>query len=71
MKRWLSIIIPVVVLTGLIAWRLDQKKADIAAQASVRAARLTAPAVAPCPCAAPRHFSHIRGHRLSRRPVER
>ncbi|MCE5199140.1 MAG: efflux RND transporter periplasmic adaptor subunit [Armatimonadota bacterium] len=46
MKRWVCVIVPVLVLTSLIAWRVDQKKAEIAGQANQRAARMNGPAVA-------------------------
>lgn len=41
MRRWLAILIPVVALGGLIAWRLNVKKAEAASQEQQRQARKT------------------------------
>jgi RND family efflux transporter MFP subunit len=43
MKRWFYVLIPVVVLAGLIIFRLAQKRAAFSAQVAQRAARMTAP----------------------------
>jgi len=43
MKRRTYILIPLLVFGALIAWRLGQKRADLAAQTAMRAARMKAP----------------------------
>ncbi len=40
MKRWLSLLIPVVVLGSLVAWRIAGKRAEMAAQGEQRAMRM-------------------------------
>lgn len=39
MKRWLAILLPILVLTGLIGWRISQKRSDAANQAQQRVSR--------------------------------
>lgn len=46
MKRWILILLPLVLLGSMIAWRLDQKRSEVEAQAEQRAARMQGPAVA-------------------------
>jgi HlyD family secretion protein len=45
MKRWILVLVPLLVLGLLIGWRLNQKTADVAAQNKMRAARMKAPPV--------------------------
>jgi hypothetical protein len=40
MKRWLCIVIPLIVLSLLINWRLGEKRAENAAQNAMRAKRM-------------------------------
>jgi HlyD family secretion protein len=50
MKRWFGILIPFIVLGSLIGWRLNQKRAENAAQASQQQARMKAiPSVVTAP----------------------
>lgn len=44
-SRRLAIVVPLVLLTLLVFWRLAQKRADVAEQAAQRAARMKGPAV--------------------------
>ena len=44
MKRWLAVLLPIFVLTTLIAWRINQKRTDAADQAQQRTSRTKAPA---------------------------
>lgn len=46
MKRWLGVILPVFLLGSLIAWRLDQKRAENADQNQQRGMKMKGPAVA-------------------------
>lgn len=46
MRRWLTLLIPVLVIGSLVTWRLEQKKADTEAQTQQRAARMKGPAIA-------------------------
>lgn len=46
MKRWIRIIIPVLLLVSLIVWRLDQKRVENATQGQQRSMKMKGPAVA-------------------------
>jgi HlyD family secretion protein len=45
MKRWILILVPLVLLGWLIGWRVNQKTAEVAAQNKMRAVRMKAPPV--------------------------
>jgi len=45
MKRWIGLIIPLLIVGSLITWRLGQNKAELAAETSKRAMRMNAPAL--------------------------
>lgn len=45
MKRWLLVLVPLLVLGLLIGWRVTQKSAEVAAQDKMRAARMKTPPV--------------------------
>src|SRR5947209_1262477 len=45
MKRWIMVLVPLVVLGLLIGWRLQAKSKDAAAQTQMRTARMKAPPV--------------------------
>src|SRR4051794_25638747 len=45
MKRWIYVMLPLLLMAGLIIWRIQEKKVAAAAQSQQRAARMKAPAV--------------------------
>lgn len=45
MKRWFCVLVPVLVLSSLVVWRVDQKRAENAGQAEQKAARANMPAI--------------------------
>src|SRR6266571_1958144 len=45
MKRWILVLVPLLVLGWLIGWRVNEKTAEVAAQNKMRAARMKAPTV--------------------------
>jgi len=45
MRRWVRVLVPVLILGVLIGWRIGQKRAEVAGQAQQRAARMKMPAV--------------------------
>ncbi len=62
MKRWISLLVLVLAMVGLgtlIAWRLGQKKAAVAAQAEMRDKRMKAPPLVSVAPAAVRDIVHI------------
>ncbi len=44
MKKWLAVLIPVIIIAGLIVWRIDQKKSEAAEQMNQRVGRSQMPA---------------------------
>jgi len=58
MKRWIGLIIPLLIVGSLITWRLEQNKKELAEETSKRAMRMNAPAVATLATVALRDISH-------------
>jgi len=58
MKRWILVLVPLIVLGALIAWRVGAKRADVAAQAGMRSMRMNAPALVNLATAQVRDITH-------------